>query len=105
MLELLRQFSCRVRERLDFIFNSSFEAVCLFALFGIVVSVLLLHLHVRLIPPLSISIGGPGAPSQYGGLAKSTESAVGNEGQRTLPGVAGLPSTSAKGKFGPLMLA
>jgi hypothetical protein len=50
MLELLRQFSCRVRERLDFIFNSSFEAVCLFALFGIVVSVLLLHLHVKANP-------------------------------------------------------
>lgn len=48
MLELLRQFCSRAGKGLEFIFDSSFEAVCLFALFGIVVSVLLLHLHVRL---------------------------------------------------------
>jgi len=72
MLELLRQFCCRAEKGLEFIFDSSFEAVCLFALFGIVVSVLLLHLHVRLILSVSpISMAVPGAPGQYGELALS----------------------------------
>ncbi len=78
MLELLRKFCCRAGKGLGFIFDSSFEAVCLFALFGIVVSVLLLHLHVRLILPVSpISMAAPG---QYDDWVKSAASAPGHQG-------------------------
>ena len=81
MLELLRQFCCRAGKGLEFIFDSSFEAVCLFALLGIVVSVLLLHLHVRLIlPVLPISMAAPGAPGQYNDVVKSVASAPGHQG-------------------------
>jgi hypothetical protein len=81
MLELLRQFCYRAGKGLEFFFDSSFEAVCLFALFGIVVSVLLLHWHVRLILPVSpISMAARGAPGQYDDLVKSAASAPGFQG-------------------------
>jgi len=77
MLELLRQFCCRAGKGLEL----SFEAVCLFALFGIVVSVLLLHWHVRLILPASpISMAARGAPGQYDDMVKSAASAPGFQG-------------------------
>jgi hypothetical protein len=60
MLEPFRRAFCRACKKLTFIFDPSFEAVCLFALLGIVLSALLFDLHARLMPPLPpIGMGPP----------------------------------------------
>jgi len=50
MLERLLQVAWLAWKRHEAIFDSSFEAVCLFALLGLVLSALLLDLHVRVAP-------------------------------------------------------
>ena len=51
MLELIWRAVYREWKRANLVFDSSFEAMCLFALLGLVLSCLLLDPNVSLMPP------------------------------------------------------
>ncbi len=54
MLQLFCQAAYREWRKADLVLDPSFEAVCLFALLGLVLSALLLDPNLNLMPPLPL---------------------------------------------------